>query len=76
MSLFFPDYYLFLIMWSLEQCWECGKAFKVQSVLPPYWGETKFQKGKVSDTKERSDPYAYSDILSGHHFFNLRGMKS
>ena len=42
-----------------------GKIFKVQSVLLPYWGgEAKFQKGKGSDTKERSDPAMSTVIFS------------
>ena len=40
------------------------KIFKVQSVLLPYWGEAKFQKGKGSDTKERSDPAMSTVIFS------------
>ena len=53
-----------LVMWEGSEC------------IAVLLGESKFQKGKGSDTKERSDPYAYSDILSGHHFFNPIGMKS
>ena len=52
-----------------------GKIFKVQSVLLPYWGGSKISKGEGIRYKGEIRPgYVYSDILSGHHFFNLRGM--
>ena len=53
-----------------------GKVLRFQVLYCLTVCGNKISKGKGIIYKGDIDPYAYNDILSGYHFFNLRGMKS